>query len=49
MLHLIYNIIKYFNLYRRESLWQVSSYRRLEPYIYGLIIVSLITKPGSQE
>ena len=48
MLHLICNFIKNFNSYRRETLWQVSSYRR-RPYIYDFIIVRLINKPASQK
>ena len=34
MLHLICNIIKNFNSYRRETLWQVSSYRRRTLYLW---------------
>ena len=48
MLHLICNIIKNFNSYRRETLWK-SVHTGEEPYIYGFIIVSLINKPGSHE
>ena len=43
MLLLMCNIIKNVNSYRRETLWQVNSYRK-EPYIYDFIIFSLIKK-----
>ena len=41
MLHLICNIIKNVNSYKREILRQVHPYRE-EPFIYDFIIVSLI-------
>ena len=47
MLHLICNIIKNFNSYRRETLWQVHAGE--EPYIYDFMIVRLIDKPASQK
>ena len=36
-------------IHTEEKLYGKSIHTGEEPYIYGFIIVSLITKPGSQE
>ena len=36
-------------IHTEEKPYDKSIHTREEPYIYGLIIVSLINKPGSQE
>ena len=48
MLHVICNIIKNFNSYRREP-YDKSVHAGEEPYIKDFIIVSLIYKPGPQK
>ena len=48
MLHLICDIIKNFNSYRRET-YDKSVHTGEGLYIYDFIIVRLINEPGSQE
>ena len=48
MLHLICNIFKNFNSYRRET-YDKSVHTGEEPYIYDLTIVRLVNKPALQK
>ena len=48
MLHLIYNVRRIL-IYTEEKPYDMSVHTGEEPYIYDFIIVSFITRPGTQE